>query len=40
MLSGLVHIYVFNLDFTNVCLDIPVPSINKNFIIIVICAFY
>ena len=29
-------IYVFNLDFTHLCLDIPVPSINKDFIIIII----
>ena len=29
-------IYVFNLDFTHLCLDIPVPSINKDFILIII----
>ena len=29
-------IYVFDLDFTHLCLDIPVPSINKDFIIIII----
>ena len=29
-------IYVFILDFTHLCLDIPVPSINKDVIIIII----
>ena len=29
-------INVFNLDCTHLCLDIPVPPINKNFIIIII----
>ena len=31
-----VGAYVFNLDFTHLCLDIPVPSINKDFIIIMV----
>ena len=29
-------IYVFNPDFTHLCLDIAVPAINKDIIIIII----
>ena len=36
MLSGLVHTYVFNFYWFCTFLYIPVPSLNKDFIIIII----